>query len=79
MMYDTEVMKPSNTGKLIADVLPDTLAFYGHVPSLKKPYLMQLMIRIDKLMSSSQTAMLLLREKFITSYLQTVSHRYLSY
>ena len=25
MMYDTEVMKPSNTGKLIADVLPDTL------------------------------------------------------
>lgn len=27
MMYDTEVMKPSNTGKLIADVLPDTLAF----------------------------------------------------
>lgn len=27
MMYDTEVMKPSNTGKLIADILPDTLAF----------------------------------------------------
>lgn len=27
MMYDTEVMKPSNTGKLIADVLPDTQAF----------------------------------------------------
>ncbi|EST59285.1 hypothetical protein K151_385 [Proteus hauseri ZMd44] len=26
-MYDTEVMKPSNTGKLIADVLPDTQAF----------------------------------------------------
>jgi DTW domain-containing protein YfiP len=27
MMYDTEPMKPSNTGRLIADVLPDTLAF----------------------------------------------------
>lgn len=27
LMYDTEVMKPSNTGKLIADVLPDTQAF----------------------------------------------------
>lgn len=27
MMYDTEPMKPSNTGRLIADVLPDTLAY----------------------------------------------------
>lgn len=26
-MFDTEPMKPSNTGRLIADVLPDTLAF----------------------------------------------------
>jgi DTW domain-containing protein YfiP len=26
-MYDTEVLKPSNTGKLIADVIPDTFAF----------------------------------------------------
>ena len=26
-MYDTEPLKPSNTGKLIADVLPDTQAF----------------------------------------------------
>ena len=27
LMYDTEVLKPSNTGKLIADVIPDTYAF----------------------------------------------------
>ena len=27
LMYDTEVLKPSNTGKLIADVVPDTFAF----------------------------------------------------
>lgn len=27
MMYDTEPMKPSNTGRLIADILQDTLAF----------------------------------------------------
>lgn len=27
MMYDTEPMKPSNTGRLIADILPDTFAF----------------------------------------------------
>jgi DTW domain-containing protein len=27
LMYDTEVFKPSNTGKLIADVIPDTYAF----------------------------------------------------
>lgn len=27
VMFDTEPMKPSNTGRLIADVLPDTLAF----------------------------------------------------
>lgn len=27
LMYDTEVMKPSNTGRLIADVIPDTHAF----------------------------------------------------
>ncbi|MBW7983858.1 tRNA-uridine aminocarboxypropyltransferase [Enterobacillus tribolii] len=27
MMYDTEPMKPSNTGRLIADILPDTAAF----------------------------------------------------
>ncbi|PHM29810.1 tRNA-uridine aminocarboxypropyltransferase [Xenorhabdus budapestensis] len=27
IMFDTEPMKPSNTGKLIADVLPDTHAF----------------------------------------------------
>lgn len=27
VMYDTEPMKPSNTGRLIADILPDTQAF----------------------------------------------------
>lgn len=27
LMYDTEVLKPSNTGRLIADVIPDTHAF----------------------------------------------------
>lgn len=27
IMFDGEVYKPSNTGKLIADILPDTLAF----------------------------------------------------
>jgi DTW domain-containing protein YfiP len=27
LMYDTEVLKPSNTGKLIADIVPDTFAF----------------------------------------------------
>ncbi len=27
LMYDTEVLKPSNTGKLIADIVPDTYAF----------------------------------------------------
>jgi DTW domain-containing protein YfiP len=27
LMYDTEVFKPSNTGKLIADIVPDTFAF----------------------------------------------------
>ncbi|WP_058913185.1 tRNA-uridine aminocarboxypropyltransferase [Entomohabitans teleogrylli] len=27
VMYDTEPMKPSNTGRLIADILPDTTAF----------------------------------------------------
>jgi hypothetical protein len=27
LMYDTEVLKPSNTGKLIADVIPETFAF----------------------------------------------------
>ena len=27
LMYDTEVMKPSNTGRLIADLIPDTFAF----------------------------------------------------
>jgi len=27
MMYDTEPMKPSNTGRLIADILPNTLAY----------------------------------------------------
>lgn len=27
MMYDTEPMKPSNTGRLIADILPETAAF----------------------------------------------------
>ena len=26
-MYDTEVLKPSNTGKLIADLIPETYAF----------------------------------------------------
>ncbi len=26
-MYDTEILKPSNTGKLIADIIPDTFAF----------------------------------------------------
>ena len=27
VMFDTEPMKPSNTGRLIADILPDTVAF----------------------------------------------------
>ena len=27
VMFDTEPMKPSNTGRLIADILPDTEAF----------------------------------------------------
>jgi DTW domain-containing protein len=27
LMYDTEVLKPSNTGKLIADLIPETFAF----------------------------------------------------
>jgi DTW domain-containing protein YfiP len=27
LMYDTEPLKPSNTGRLIADILPDTTAF----------------------------------------------------
>lgn len=27
LMYDTEVLKPSNTGKLIADLIPNTYAF----------------------------------------------------
>lgn len=27
LMYDTEVLKPSNTGRLIADVFPDTFAY----------------------------------------------------
>ena len=27
LMHNTEVMKPSNTGKLIADLIPDTFAF----------------------------------------------------
>tara|TARA_R110002167_G_scaffold21175_8_gene77184 strand:+ start:2498 stop:3268 length:771 start_codon:yes stop_codon:yes gene_type:complete len=27
LMYDTEVLKPSNTGKLIADLIPDSYAF----------------------------------------------------
>lgn len=27
LMHDTEVLKPSNTGKLIADLIPDTFAF----------------------------------------------------
>ena len=27
VMFDTEPMKPSNTGRLIADILPDTAAF----------------------------------------------------
>lgn len=27
LMYDTEILKPSNTGKLIADIIPDTFAF----------------------------------------------------
>ena len=27
LMYDTEVLKPSNTGRLIADVIPDTFAY----------------------------------------------------
>jgi DTW domain-containing protein YfiP len=27
VMFDTEPMKPSNTGRLIADILPDTTAF----------------------------------------------------
>ncbi|ALO34318.1 hypothetical protein CMT41_05905 [Colwellia sp. MT41] len=27
LMHDTEVLKPSNTGKLIADIIPDSFAF----------------------------------------------------
>ncbi len=27
LMYDDEILKPSNTGRLIADLIPDTLAF----------------------------------------------------
>ncbi len=27
LMYDTEILKPSNTGRLIADIIPDTYAF----------------------------------------------------
>lgn len=27
LMYDTEILKPSNTGRLIADLVPDTFAF----------------------------------------------------
>lgn len=27
VMFDTEPMKPSNTGRLIADILPDTESF----------------------------------------------------
>lgn len=27
LMYDTEILKPSNTGKLVADLIPDTYAF----------------------------------------------------
>ncbi len=27
LMYDTEVLKPSNTGRLIADIFPDTYAY----------------------------------------------------
>lgn len=27
LMYDTEILKPSNTGRLIADIVPDTHAF----------------------------------------------------
>ncbi|TRX57122.1 tRNA-uridine aminocarboxypropyltransferase [Thalassomonas sp. M1454] len=30
LMYDNEVLKPSNTGRLIADVIPDTHAFLWH-------------------------------------------------
>lgn len=30
IMYDNEVLKPSNTGRLIADVIPDTHAFLWH-------------------------------------------------
>lgn len=27
LMYDDEILKPSNTGRLIADIIPDTFAF----------------------------------------------------
>jgi hypothetical protein len=27
LMYDTEILKPSNTGRLIADIIPDTFAY----------------------------------------------------
>ncbi len=30
LMYDDEVLKPSNTGRLIADIFPDTHAFLWH-------------------------------------------------
>ncbi|WP_262198256.1 DTW domain-containing protein, partial [Escherichia coli] len=32
VMVDTEPMKPSNTGRLIADILPDTAAFQWSRP-----------------------------------------------
>ncbi|MFV4845418.1 tRNA-uridine aminocarboxypropyltransferase [Edwardsiella tarda] len=42
MMYDTEPLKPSNTGRLIADVLPDTLA-YGWSRTQPDPALLTLL------------------------------------
>jgi DTW domain-containing protein YfiP len=37
LMYDTEVLKPSNTGKLIADIIPDTFAFLWSRTGVSQP------------------------------------------
>ncbi|WP_394176155.1 tRNA-uridine aminocarboxypropyltransferase [Thalassotalea litorea] len=39
LMYDDEVLKPSNTGRLIADILPDTQAFLWHRTEIAEGFL----------------------------------------
>lgn len=46
VMFDTEPMKPSNTGRLIADILPDTLAF-GWSRTEPDPALLQTVLNAD--------------------------------